>query len=203
MPGLFLVLRSNHSDINTRLQFCIVLLACMLVAGFWPSFSVAQEPVADTAAAEGYKLGPRDQIKVSVFNQADLTGDYVLDGDGRFSMPLIGTMSAAGLTPQELAARIVDRLKPDFLVNPRVSVEVSNYRPYFLIGEVKSTGSFPYVEGITYLTAIAVAGGYSYRAKKDIVYVTRAGAEESEELKLDVNDKVQPGDIIRVAERFF
>lgn len=175
----------------------------MLVAGFWPSFSVAQEPVADIAAAEGYKLGPRDQIKVSVFNQADLTGDYVLDGDGRFSMPLIGTMSAAGLTPQELAARIVDRLKPDFLVNPRVSVEVSNYRPYFLIGEVKSTGSFPYVEGITYLTAIAVAGGYSYRAKKDIVYVTRAGAEESEELKLDVNDKVQPGDIIRVAERFF
>ncbi len=203
MPGLFLVLRSNHSDIDTRLPFCIVLLACMLVAGFWPSFSVAQEPVADTAAAEGYKLGPRDQIKVSVFNQADLTGDYVLDGDGRFSMPLIGTMSAAGLTPQELAARIVDRLKPDFLVNPRVSVEVSNYRPYFLIGEVKSTGSFPYVEGITYLTAIAMAGGYSYRAKKDIVYVTRAGAEESEELKLDVNDKVQPGDIIRVAERFF
>jgi polysaccharide export outer membrane protein len=198
-----LVLRSNHSDINTRLQFRIILLVCMLVAGSWPPVSFAQDAAPDAAAAEGYKLGPRDQIKVSVFNQADLTGDYVLDGEGRFSMPLIGTVSAAGLTPQELATRIVDRLKPDFLVNPRVSVEVSNYRPYFLIGEVKSTGSFPYVEGITYLTAIAMAGGYSYRAKKDIVYVTRAGAEESEELKLDVNDKVQPGDIIRVAERFF
>lgn len=203
MPGLFLVLRNNSSVLNTRLQFTISLLVFLLVAGSWPSISMGQDDATPEVAAEGYKLGPRDQIRVSVFNQADLTGDYVLDGDGRFSMPLIGTMNANGLTPQELAARIVDRLKPDYLVNPRVSVEVSNYRPYFLIGEVKTTGSFPYVEGITYLTAIAMAGGYSYRAKKDLVYVTRAGAEDSEELKLDVNEKVQPGDIIRVAERFF
>jgi protein involved in polysaccharide export with SLBB domain len=176
---------------------------------------IAQEPVAEAANeaesvpiespvdSAGYRLGARDQIRVSVFNQADLTGDYILDGEGRFAMPLIGTVNAKGLTPVELAEHITNRLKPDFLVNPRISVEVSNYRPYFLVGEVQSTGSFPYVEGITYLTAIAMAGGYSYRAKKDVVYVTRAGEKGAEELKLDVNEKVQPGDIIRVAERFF
>lgn len=200
MPGLFLVLRSNHSSAKTWYQCCFSVLFSLL----WAGCLLAQEPAsAIELKAEGYKLGPRDQIRVSVFNQVDLTGDYVLDGEGRFSMPLIGTIAASGLTPEEVASRIIDRLKPDYLVNPRVSVEVSNYRPYFLIGEVKTTGSFPYVEGISYLTAIAMAGGYSYRAKKEIVYVTRAGDDESEELKLDVNEKVQPGDIIRVAERFF
>ncbi len=161
--------------------------------------AVAQE----SSNSAGYTLGARDQIRVSVFNQADLTGDYVLDGDGRFSMALIGNINANGLTPAELATVITDLLRPDYLVNPRVSVEISNYRPYFLVGEVKTTGSFSYVEGISYLTAIAMAGGYSYRAKKDVVYVTRAGVDGTEELKLDVNDKVQPGDIIRIAERFF
>jgi polysaccharide export outer membrane protein len=198
-----LVLRNNYSSAKTWRQCFFSLLISLL----WTSCLLAQEPATDTKpeplSAAGYKLGPRDQIRVSVFNQADLTGDYVLDGEGRFSMPLIGTVAAAGLTPEEVAARIIDRLKPDYLVNPRVSVEVSNYRPYFLVGEVKTTGSFAYVEGISYLTAIAMAGGYSYRAKKDVVFVTRAGTEESEELKLDVNEKVQPGDIIRVAERFF
>ncbi|HKX56280.1 MAG TPA: polysaccharide biosynthesis/export family protein, partial [Xanthomonadales bacterium] len=188
-------------------------LALLLFLYLWVLPASAQDDGAGAAkdAAEvaidnpvesaGYRLGARDQIRVSVFNQEDLTGDYVLDGDGRFSMPLIGTVNASGLTPTQLAEHIIDRLQPDFLVNPRVSVEVSNYRPYFLVGEVQSTGSFPYVEGITYLTAIAMAGGYSYRAKKEVVFVTRAG--DPEELELSVNEKVHPGDIIRVAERFF
>jgi len=201
--GLCSVLRSKVCSAIVWRRFCISILASLLSI----TTLLAQEAhSADNSADssdEGYRLGPRDQIRVSVFNQNDLTGDYVLDGEGRFAMPLIGTMNAKGLTPLELSQRIIDRLKPDYLISPRVSVEVANYRPYFLIGEVKSTGSFPYVEGINYLTAIAMAGGYSYRAKKDVVYVTRAGNEGDEELKLDVNDKVQPGDIIRVAERFF
>jgi polysaccharide export outer membrane protein len=103
----------------------------------------------------------------------------------------------------ELEALVVSKLKPDYLVNPRVSVDVQSYRPYYLIGEVRSTGSFPYVEGMTYLTAIAMAGGYSYRAKKDIVFVIRGSDPDQEEVKLDVNERVHPGDIIRVAERLF
>lgn len=158
---------------------------------------------AATEAVSGYRLGPRDRVFVTVFNHAELGGEYELDGDGRFSMPLIGVVEAAGLTLPQLQELLISRLKPDYLVNPRVSIEIRNYRPYYLIGEVQSTGSFPYVAGITYLTAIAMAGGYTYRAKKDVVYVIRGNDPEQEEIKLDVNEKVQPGDIIRVAERLF
>jgi polysaccharide export outer membrane protein len=94
-------------------------------------------------------------------------------------------------------------LKPDYLVNPRIYVQVINYRPYYLIGEANTAGAFPYIAGMTYLKAIAIAGGFTYRAKKDVVYVVRAGDPEQEEIKLDVDEKVQPGDIIRVAERLF
>lgn len=160
-------------------------------------------PAADADSVSGYQLGPRDRISVTVFNHPDLSGEYVLDGDGRFSMPLIGVVDAAGKTPVELEEVLVNRFRPDYLVNPRISIEVRNYRPYYLIGEVQKTGSFPYVAGITYLTAIAMAGGYTYRAKKDVVYVIRGNDPEQEEIKLDANEKVQPGDIIRVAERLF
>lgn len=160
-------------------------------------------PAADADSVTGYQLGPRDRISVTVFNHPDLSGEYVLDGDGRFSMPLIGVVDAAGKTPVELEEVLVNRFRPDYLVNPRISIEVRNYRPYYLIGEVQKTGSFPYVAGITYLTAIAMAGGYTYRAKKDVVYVIRGNDPEQEEIKLDANEKVQPGDIIRVAERLF
>ncbi len=215
MPGLFLVLRSRLCRTLFDFEARHFTLALLLFLSFWALSAAAQDlgaeaendaadvPIENPLDSAGYRLGARDQIRVSVFNQADLTGNYVLDGEGRFAMPLIGTVNAKGLTPVELAEHISNRLKPDFLVNPRISVEVSNYRPYFLVGEVKSTGSFAYVEGLTYLTAIAMAGGYSYRAKQDVVYVTRASEEGTEELKLDVNEKVQPGDIIRVAERFF
>ena len=164
----------------------------------------AQEsPSNDADSVSGYQLGPRDRISVTVFNHPDLSGEYVLDGNGRFSMPLIGVVDAGGKTPVELEEVLVNRFRPDYLVNPRVSIEVRNYRPYYLIGEVQKTGSFPYVAGITYLTAIAMAGGYSYRAKKDVVYVIRGDDPDQEEIKLDANEKVQPGDIIRVAERLF
>jgi polysaccharide export outer membrane protein len=152
---------------------------------------------------ESYKLGPGDQLGISVLNQADLSGDFTLDGEGRFSMHLIGQVQASGLTATELESLLVSKLKPDYLVNPRVSVRVQSYRPYYLIGEVNNTGTFAYVDGMTYLTAIAIAGGYSYRAKKDFVFVIRGDDIDREEIKLDVDAKVKPGDIIRVAERLF
>ncbi len=178
-----------------------VLLCLSLIA----LAAQAQAPEAADAASPdtAYRLGPGDRVHVNVFNQADLTGDYILDGAGRFSMPLIGQVEAAGLTGTELEQLLVSKLKPDYLVNPRIAVRVQNYRPYYIMGEVNGTGSYNYVDGMTYLTAIAIAGGYTYRAKKDVVYVVRADDGERHELKLDVSEKVQPGDIIRVAERIF
>lgn len=163
--------------------------------------------LAQAAPAQGvnpsYRLGPGDKIQVDVFNQPDLTGEYTLDGEGRFSMHLIGQVNADGLTPTELADLLVSKLKPDYLVNPRISVQVENFRPFYIMGEVKNPSSYPYVDGMTYLTAVAIAGGFTYRAKKDHVYVIRGSDPERKEIKVNVNQKVQPGDIIRVAERMF
>ena len=150
-----------------------------------------------------YRLGAGDKLQINVFNQAGLTGEYTLDANGRFTMHLIGKVKAKGLTPTELEAQLVNMLKPDYLVNPRVSVRVQNFRPLYIIGEVKSPSSYAYVNGMTYLTAVAIAGGYTYRAKKSNVYVVRGDDAEREEIKLDVNEKVRPGDIIRIAERLF
>ncbi|WP_224784623.1 polysaccharide biosynthesis/export family protein [Marinihelvus fidelis] len=158
---------------------------------------------ADGPVDENYRLGPGDSLEVNVFNQAELSGEYTLDGSGRFSMHLIGQVDANGMTASDLEVELVSRLKPDYLVNPRVSVSVLSYRPFYIIGEVGQPSAYPFVDGMTYLNAIAIAGGYTYRAKKDIVYVTRAGDPDEEELRLGVNERVQPGDIIRVDERMF
>ena len=176
------------------------------------SFSIgsvaAQEevvpPPPPTATIDAtYKLAPGDRVFINVFNQPDLSGEFTLDGDGRLSMPLIGTVEANGLTPLDLEALLVGKFKPDYLVNPRIFVQVANYRPYYLIGEVASRGAFPYQPGLTYLEAIANAGGFTYRAKTEFVYVIGGEDPDQEEIKLSIDEKVQPGDIIRIAERLF
>jgi polysaccharide export outer membrane protein len=191
---------------HTTKVLLLLLMQWMLLC--LPAGGLAQEVPSEMMPAAGssdytYKLDYGDRITINVFNQADLSGEYTLDGDGRFSMPLIGTVEAAGLTPAELEALLVDRFKPDYLVNPRIFVQVLNYRPYYLIGEVRGTGAFPYRAGMTYMQAIAIAGGFSYRAKQDHVLVIRSDDPEQNEIKLSVDEKVQPGDIIRVAERIF
>ena len=169
---------------------------------------VAQEEIDSLPAPASdsyttYELAPGDRIKVDIFNHVDLSGEFTLDADGRFSMPLIGTVDASDLNPLELEDLLVSKLKPDYLVNPRIFIQVMNSRLYYLIGEVNGTGAFPYKSGMTYLTAIANAGGYSYRAKRDVVFVIRDDDLEQNEIKLSVDEKVQPGDIIRIAERLF
>lgn len=160
-------------------------------------------PPPPSDSFSNYELAPGDRIKVEVFNHVDLSGEYTLDDKGRFSMPLIGTVEANGLNPLKLEDLLVSMLKPDYLVNPRVFIQVMSSRLYYLIGEVASKGAFPYKSGMTYLTAIANAGGYTYRAKQDFVFVVRGDDPDQNELKLSVEEKVQPGDIIRVAERLF
>lgn len=186
------------SSVRLLLAICTLLIA---------SFTWAGDDSAgdDLAAAKdlSYRLGAGDKLQIDVFNQQDLTGEYTLDGNGRFTMHLIGKVNAAGLTPTELEALLVSKLKPDYLVNPRVSVQVQNFRPFYIIGEVRNPSSYAYVDGMTYLTAVAIAGGFTYRAKKDRVYVVRGNDPEREEIRLEVSEKVRPGDIIRVAERLF
>ena len=183
-----------------------ILLTFALTVG---SRSLAAQDVIETLPPPAsdsyttYELAPGDRIKIDIFNHVDLSGEFTLDADGRFSMPLIGTIDASDLNPLELEDLLVSKLKPDYLVNPRIFIQVMNSRLYYLIGEVNATGAFPYKAGMTYLRAIANAGGYSYRAKQDVVYVIRGDDPEQNEIKLSVDEKVQPGDIIRIDERMF
>ena len=168
-------------------------------------FSFAANPLyaEESVQSGGYQLGPGDKLVISVFNQEDLSGEYAINGAGRFFMPFIGNVDAKGLTITELTDLIVNKLKPDYLLNPRVSIEVLNFRPFYIIGEVKEPNSYPYVEGMTYLNAVAIAGGYTYRAKKGYAMVRRNEDQDGKEQKVDMTSSVMAGDIIRIVERMF
>ncbi len=151
-----------------------------------------------------YRLGAGDRVRVIVYGHADLSGDFVVDGAGRLSLPLIQLVPAQGLTVQQLEAAITAKLRPDYLINPRVSVEVLNYRPFYIVGEIKNPGSYPYVNGLTVIEAVALAGGYTYRAKKDAVTITRARVvDDTGDEHATPHTVVLPGDVIEVPERFF
>jgi protein involved in polysaccharide export with SLBB domain len=151
-----------------------------------------------------YKLGNGDKVRITVFGQQDLTGEYFVDGTGMLSFPLIGQVRAGGLTANELERAIANKLKPNYLKNPDVSATVLTYRPFYIVGEVKTPGSYPYVSGMTVINAIALAGGFTYRAKESSFYLTRQEKDGSKK-RVDANQEtsVQPGDVITVRERYF
>jgi protein involved in polysaccharide export with SLBB domain len=151
----------------------------------------------------GYRLGPGDQIHITVFGQPDMTGNYQIDGKGMLAFPLIGRVHAGGLTAAGLQEEITHRLSPDYIRHPSVSVEVLNYRPFYILGEVNKPGAYPYVNGMTVLNAAAIAGGFTYRAKDEDFSIMRN--ENGQHVKLDANDDtpVRPGDVITIPERFF
>lgn len=178
----------------------------LLVVGFINSFIAYAEDDRKytlTQTSQEYKLGSGDLLKISVFNQQDLSGEYIINGAGYISLPLIGDVLAKDLSVKQVEDGISNKLKPDYLLNPQISVQVLNYRPFYILGEVKEPKSYPYVDGMTYLNAVAIAGGFTYRAKEDHVLVIRANDDKKHELTLKIDEKVQPGDVIHVEERFF
>jgi len=174
----------------------VLILAAFVTATIFPSSVWAGE-------APRYTLGAGDQVRVIVFGQEDLSGDFELDGSGRISLPLILEVQAGGLTLPQLEASITGKLKPVFLKNPRVSVAVLNYRPFYILGEVRRPGSYPYVHGMTVINAIALAGGYTYRAKVNEVKIKRSLGTKSKQLPANHETIVLPGDVIEVPERFW
>lgn len=155
----------------------------------------------DTATT--YRLSPGDRIKVTVYGHEDLSGEFELDAEGKVSLPLIRDVRAAGLTVDELEHSITGQLQPDYLRNPSVSVEVLSYRPFYIMGEVNTPGAYPYASGMTVLNAVALAGGYTYRARKKAMFITRQDGETQSKIPANPNMLVLPGDIIVVPERYF
>lgn len=155
------------------------------------------------ATENAYLLAAGDRVKVVVFGHPDLSGDYEVNSEGRLSLPLIKSFPAGGLTVEEIEEAIADKLSPDYLKNPRVGVVVLEYRPFYILGEVRSPGSYPYSSNMSVVAAVALAGGYTYRAKKNKVTIIRASDPEHQKTPVDDNAPVMPGDVIEVPERFF
>lgn len=158
---------------------------------------------AQDGAPERYTLGSGDKIYITVFGQDDLSGEFVVNGSGQVSLPLIGDIAVARLSLAEAEAAVIGKLKPEYLRNPRVSIQVLNYRPFYILGEVKQPGSYPYVSGMSVVQAVALAGGYTYRARENRLLIVRGTDEKRREQPADHDTSVLPGDIIRVPERFF
>jgi polysaccharide export outer membrane protein len=157
---------------------------------------------AQAQNAPVYVLDTGDRVRITVFGHEDLSGEFEVSSNGNVSMPLIGEIHAEGLSTAQLEARIIDRLKPDYLKNPQVSAEVINYRPFYIIGEVQNPGTYPYVGGMRVVNAVAMAGGFTYRADEDDILVTRADGDGTP-VEVGPQATVLPGDVIEVQERFF
>lgn len=189
---------------NPSNAILVLLFSSLMLSNSVYANDTTENP-SQTKAPENqeYQLGSGDQIKITVFNQEELSGEYTINGAGKIALPLIGDIETKDLTVKQVEEKIANKLKPDYLLNPRVNVQVLNYRPFYIIGEVKEPQSYPYVDGMTYLNAVAIAGGFTYRAKEDHVMVVRMKDPKKQEIRLNMDEKVMPGDVIHVEERFF
>ena len=158
--------------------------------------------VSARAAYRPYVLRPNDQVRVLVYNDTNISGDYHVDAGGFVSIPLAGRVKASGLTPAQLESAITARLS-NVIQKPSVNVQVANYAMFYIHGEVKRSGEFPYRPGLTVMDAVASAGGFTYRADESKAHVRRAGTDAEGIYSLDARVPIFPGDNIRIPERFF
>jgi len=157
---------------------------------------------AAPAAASGYGLDSGDRLRIVVFGQDGLTNSYIVGAGGQIDMPLIGAVSARGLTTDQLAARISDKLRDGYIREPHVAVEIESYRPFFILGEVAAPGQYPYVANMTVETAVAIAGGFGPRASRKTVVLTRNYYGRQIRMAVPLTFPLRPGDTISVQERW-
>lgn len=180
------------------------VLSSMVLLGACSTYNPPVLPAASANAGfSEYRLGLGDKLRINVFNEPNLSGEFQVTGDGTVNMPLIGNVKAEGLTADQLDQRLTAAFAEGYLKDPRVVVEVYDFRPFFIRGEVANPGRYEAVEGLTLQGAIATAGDYTYRADESRVFIRRAG--DPQEYQVDANRPLQilPGDVIRIGERSF
>jgi polysaccharide biosynthesis/export protein len=163
-------------------------------------YAAAPMPATYDAA---YRLDAGDKLRVVVYGQEGLTNTYAIDAGGAITMPLIGSVPARGRTPAELASAISARLRGGYIRDPSVAVEIEAYRPFFILGEVAAPGQYPYVPNMSVESAVAIAGGFSPRAKRDYVTLTHTDASGSSRYVVPLGTPLRPGDTVFVHERWF
>ena len=168
-----------------------------------PPYAAASYAYAPAARERAYTLGPGDKLRIVVFGQEGISSSYLVDASGNVNVPLVGSVAARGRTTQQLAQIIAARLKQGYVRDPHVSVEVETYRPFFILGEVTTPGQYPYVADMTVEKAVAIAGGFSPRAYKRVVKLTRSAQGEQIHADVPLDYLLRPGDTIVVKERWF
>jgi polysaccharide biosynthesis/export protein len=164
------------------------------------AYAAAPMPVVHDAA---YRLDAGDKLRVVVYGQDGLTNTYAIDAGGSITMPLIGAVAARGRTPAGLALEISAKLRGGYIREPSVAVEIESYRPFFILGEVAAPGQYPYVPNMSVESAVAIAGGFSPRARRDSVTLTHSDSSGSSRYVVPLGTALGPGDTVLVGERWF
>lgn len=194
----YLMVRSVFQA-ESALQLLVLLLLAVASCGV----AVAEGNTSAEAEVSAYRLSVGDRIKVNVLGQADLSVELRVSDTGEIIYPLLGAVEVVGLTREQTEALLYDRLKPDYLVEPVLSVTILSYRQIFLQGEVKQTGPYPYTPGLSLRRAILDAGGFTDLANEDKIYVVNEFDPQGEETRVDQNYRMKPGDIVTVKASLF
>lgn len=191
-----------------RLAVLVLTLALLGGCARGPSLPACPTPASTAAGAanveEGYHLASGDRVRVTVFRHPDLSGEFALDGQGTLALPLIGDFPANQMTTRQLKDAVEARFREQgYLVDPRVSIDVLTYRPFYILGEVARPGEYEYKDGMIVTTAAALAGGFGYRANQDRIWIERRAEGGSCAVTAQLGTPVLPGDTVNVPERFF
>ena len=198
-----------ETGVLTRRFFAALgaLGCCLLVSGCGGTNAQPATPAEldalRAAATSAPVLAAGEKINIVVYGEASLTGNYLIDPSGYVSLPLAGTVKAAGLTPEQLERNLEKQFGSKYLTNPKITVEVAEFRPFYILGEVEKPGAYPYAGGLNVLSAVAIAGGSTYRANTSYVLIQHLGEDQMREFQLSQPVPILPGDIIQVPRRYF
>jgi polysaccharide biosynthesis/export protein len=193
----------SRRDLKHLLLVCAVGMFSVLVLTSCASSSNRLPALPNAQTGAVYLLGAGDSLRITVFGEPDLSGTFKISDNGALVMPLVGQVSAQGLSVADLQKRLVAQLNVKAVKSPDVTIQVEEYRPFFILGEVKNPGSYPYVPEMTVLTAVAIAGGFTFRAAENEVSVTRKHNGAPVEARATRDARVLPGDVVYVFERHF
>lgn len=173
------------------------------------SFVLGEKVYADrgtaaaTNASGAYTIGAGDTLRITVFNEPDMSGEFTVEDDDIIALPLVGSVDATGKTLRDFERHLTAQLDGRFLKDPKVSVEVINYRPFYILGQVNNPGQYQYTPGLDIINAVAVAGGFTTRANENVIFIKKFGESEENLFRLSNSIKVLPGDTLRIAPRYF
>jgi polysaccharide export outer membrane protein len=187
---------------SVALALAFLISGCGVGSNLGPA-SVEDQQIRAESATTTPRLQAGEKIRITVFGESNLSGEYEIDQSGFISLPLAGTFRAAGLTQPELEQELAKKFRSEYLRNPKVTVTLLSLRPFYIVGEVEKPGEYGYKSGLNVLTALALAGGATYRASRSNVLIQRTGESGMREYPLSSSVLILPGDLIRVPERYF